>query len=305
MSTRVDVFDPSMARCVVTMRTLEEAERAQAATHETCRSDLGDRRLWVQFSSDPDTVEEEPEVTRQEELWCAAVRDSAALGVPGATLIEDFVTEREELEMLACVDGDERWQRLAKRKVLHYGYAFDYGTRDARETTKPMPAFVNEILTRASALNAPGAGECLDCDQLTVNEYVCGVGIAPHVDTHSAFGASIMSLSLAGRAVMEFRLHEGGDSNEPSERRAILMPPRSLLVLHGEARYRWLHYIPHRKRDALVGEDECETREERRVSFTFRSRREGACACEWPEACDSRAGAAQRLKDREGRGLAS
>ena len=302
---RVDVFDPSMARCVVTMRTLEEAERAQAATHETCRSDLGDRRLWVQFSSDPDTVEEEPEVTKQEELWCAAVRDSASLGVPGATLIEDFATEQEELEMLACVDGDERWQRLAKRKVLHYGYAFDYGTRDANEPTKPMPAFVNEILTRAAALNAPGAGECLDCDQLTVNEYVCGVGIAPHVDTHSAFGATIMSLSLAGRAVMEFRLHEGGDSNEPSERRAILMPPRSLLVLHGEARYRWLHYIPHRKRDALVGEDECETREERRVSFTFRSRREGACACEWPEACDSRAGAAQRLKDREGRGLAS
>jgi len=225
--------------------------------------------------------------------------------VPGATLIEDFVTEQEEVEMLACVDGDERWQRLAKRKVLHYGYAFDYGTRDANEPTKPMPAFVNEILTRASALNAPGAGECLDCDQLTVNEYVCGVGIAPHVDTHSAFGATIMSLSLAGRAVMEFRLHEGGDSTEPSERRAILMPPRSLLVLHGEARYRWLHYIPHRKRDALVGEDECETREERRVSFTFRSRREGACACEWPEACDSRAGAAQRLKDREGRGLAS
>ena len=89
---RVDVFDPSMARCVVTMRTLEEAERAQAATHETCRPDLGDRRLWVQFSSDPDTVEEEPEVAKQEELWCAAVRDSAALGVPGATLIEDFVT---------------------------------------------------------------------------------------------------------------------------------------------------------------------------------------------------------------------
>ena len=83
------------------------------------------------------------------------------------------------------------------------------------------------------------------------------------------------------------------------------MPPRSLLVLHGEARYRWLHYIPHRKRDAIVGEDECEAREERRVSFTFRRRRVGACGCEWPEACDSREGAAQRLKDREGRGLAS
>lgn len=302
----VDVFDPSMARCVVTMRRVDDAIAAQAATHETCRPDLGDRRLWVRFSSDPNAIEDgTPEsAAKQEETWCAATRDSATLGVPGVTLIEDFVTEEEEREMLACVDSDERWQRLAKRRVLHYGYAFDYGTRDARDETSPMPAFVAGLLRRASRCGAPGALESATCDQLTVNEYVCGVGIAPHVDTHSAFGPTILSVSLAGRAVMEFRLHEGGEK-EPRERRAISMPPRSLLVLHGEARYRWLHYIPHRKRDAIVGEDECETREERRVSFTFRRRREGACECEWPDACDSREGAAQRLKDREGRGLAS
>lgn len=301
----VDVFDPSMARCVVTMARVEDAIAAQAATHETCRPDLGDRRLWVRFSSDPNATGGEPESrAKQEETWCAATRDSATLGVPGVTLITDFVTEEEEREMLACVDSDERWQGLAKRRVLHYGYAFDYGTRDARDETSPMPAFVAGLLGRAAACGAPGACESVHCDQLTVNEYVAGVGIAPHVDTHSAFGPTILSLSLAGRAVMEFRLHEGGEK-EPRERRAISMPPRSLLVLHGEARYRWLHYIPHRKRDAIVGEDECEAREERRVSFTFRRRREGACGCEWPEACDSREGDAQRLKDREGRGLAS
>ena len=84
------------------------------------------------------------------------------------------------------------------------------------------------------------------------------------------------------------------------------MPPRSLLVLHGEARYRWLHYIPHRKRDAIVGEDECEAREEREGELHVSAQEGGrACGCEWPEACDSREGAAQRLKDREGRGLAS
>ena len=303
---RVDVFDPSMARCVVTMRRVEDAIAAQAATHETCRPDLGDRRLWVRFSSDPDATDGEPEsAVKQEETWCAATRDSATLGVPGVTLIENFVTEEEEREMLACVDSDERWQRLAKRRVLHYGYAFDYGTRDARDETSPMPAFVAGLLRRASRCGAPGASESATCDQLTVNEYARGVGIAPHVDTHSAFGPTILSVSLAGRAVMEFRLPGEGGEREPRERRAIAMPPRSLLVLHGEARYRWLHYIPHRKRDAIVGEDECETREERRVSFTFRRRREGACGCEWPEACDSRGGAAQRLKDREGRGLAS
>ena len=111
------MFDPSMARCVVTMRRVDDAIAAQAATHETCRPDLGDRRLWVRFSSDPDATDGEPEsAAKQEETWCAATRDSATLGVPGLTLIEDFVTEEEEREMLKCVDSDERWQRLAKRR---------------------------------------------------------------------------------------------------------------------------------------------------------------------------------------------
>lgn len=64
-----------------------------------------------------------------------------------------------------------------------------------------------------------------------MNEYTPGVGLSPHVDTHSAFEGAILSLSLAGGAVMELR--RGG------ERRALLLPARSLLVMGGEARYSW------------------------------------------------------------------
>ena len=42
-------------------------------------------------------------------------------------------------------------------------------------------------------------------DQVTVNEYPPGCGIAPHVDTHSAFTETILSLSLGDRCVIEFR----------------------------------------------------------------------------------------------------
>ncbi len=34
-------------------------------------------------------------------------------------------------------------------------------------------------------------------NQLTINEYIPGQGIAPHIDTHSAFEGAIVSLSLA------------------------------------------------------------------------------------------------------------
>ena len=166
-----------------------------------------------------------------------------------------------------------------------------------------------------------------------MNEYPAGVGLAPHVDTHSAFGPAIFSLSLAGNAVMEFRRLADGEEAEAAEgetsarptvaeRHAVALPRRSMLALAAEARYEWQHYIPHRKRDVVlesgsVSDPDSGSRETlrkvsvprapRRVSLTFRERRdaakEGPCACAWPAACDSRRGAAQRLKRRARPGL--
>ena len=42
-------------------------------------------------------------------------------------------------------------------------------------------------------------------DQVTVNEYLPGQGIAAHVDTHEAFGHTLLSLSLVSGVVMDFR----------------------------------------------------------------------------------------------------
>ncbi|KAL3142945.1 hypothetical protein ABBQ38_003230 [Trebouxia sp. C0009 RCD-2024] len=114
-------------------------------------------------------------------------------------------------------------------------------------------------------------------DQCTVNEYPAGVGLAPHIDTHSAFSGTIASLSLAGPAVIEFR--------RTGESHALLLPPRSLLVMAGPARYCWQHYIPHRKADQVQGT--LLPRATCRMSFTFRQVRGYPCSCQWPEQCDS------------------
>ena len=311
---------------------------------------------------------------KQEAEMCVAVTTSDALrarGVEGVTLLPNFVTEEEEAAILGFLDdreggtgdaGDDargnpigdvvRWQRLAKRRVAHFGFAFDYGTRDAsaRAENSPdgaLPGFCRTILERARAAQdalpegtretGSGFERAPRCDQLTVNEYPAGVGLAPHVDTHSAFGPAIFSLSLAGNAVMEFRkldaeqaeTAEGETRARPTvvERHAIALPRRSMLALAAEARYEWQHYIPHRKRDVVLAtererwdSEEKETREgvktrkpvsvkraPRRVSLTFRERRDaaahGPCACAWPAACDSRRGAAQRLERRARPGL--
>ena len=76
----------------------------------------------------------------------------------------------------------------------------------------------------------------------------------------SVHAGAIASLSLAGPAVMEFR--------QTGESHALFLPPRSLLVMAGQARYCWQHYIPHRKADQVQGT--LLPRAPRRMSFTFR-----------------------------------
>ena len=68
-----------------------------------------------------------------------------------------------------------------------------------------------------------------------------------------------MSLSLSGACIMQFR--------RDGLRKALLLPPRSLLIMAQDARLAWAHYIPHHKADRIGG---LMQPRERRVSLTFR-----------------------------------
>ena len=77
-------------------------------------------------------------------------------------------------------------------------------------------------------------------DQLTANEYTPGVGLSPHVDSHACFHGPIYIVSLEGHTVIEFRKGRAEDPQRPLQRKPLLMPPRSLLIMCGEARLGWL-----------------------------------------------------------------
>ncbi|KAG2679972.1 hypothetical protein I3760_11G076700 [Carya illinoinensis] len=68
-------------------------------------------------------------------------------------------------------------------------------------------------------------------------------------------------------------------------KRAIYLPPWSMLLLSGEARYGWHHNIPHHKIDFV--KDNMIRRGSRRVSFSFRKVKMGPCKCEFSQYCDS------------------
>eukprot|EP00842_Homolaphlyctis_polyrhiza_P004753 jgi/Hompol1/5279/HPOL_004302-RA len=246
---------------------------------------------------------------------------AAAAAIPGLSMRLDFVTADEELELLRAInsnspagpsdssdpsDPKDHWQKLAQRRVQHHGFRFDYPANevdrsafDSLDPRPPLPLWTQPLLDRYASLfplnNRP--------NQLTINHYIPGGGIAPHTDRHSSFLSPIVIISLGSGLVMEFRkaIDRSSDaiiacqSDQPTSRNNaeqafvthnVFLAPRSLVVLDKEARYCWEHAIRPRKMDLVDGKV-IERRE--RFSLTFRNVRDKdapPCDCGSTSLCD-------------------
>lgn len=172
--------------------------------------------------------------------------------VSGLVYLPNYITEAQQRELVATIDLAE-WDTSWDRRRQSYGAAYGQRQSDA----KPIPAWgvaLAERMHRERLCERP-------FDQMLVNEYLPGQGIAMHRD-YDPFDRTVASLSLLAPCVMDFRHIEDG------RREALLLEPRSLLVLHDEARYDWQHGIARRKSDRWLGE---RLPRARRLSVTFRS----------------------------------
>lgn len=176
---------------------------------------------------------------------------------PGAIFPPDFVTAAEEEALLRALDGG-MWSRELKRRVQHFGYRYDYRARKVTAEARlgPLPGWLAPLGRRLAA-ETPFRRMP---DQAIANEYMPGQGIAAHVDCVPCFGGCVASLSLSSPCEMIFRAKD--------DALAFRLPPRSLIVLTGAARYDWTHEIPARKSDPVEGG---RMPRGRRVSLTFRN----------------------------------
>jgi alkylated DNA repair dioxygenase AlkB len=185
--------------------------------------------------------------------------DSAYSAVSGLSLLPDFITEAEERELLSVID-QQPWLTDLQRRVQHYGYRYDY---TARQVTADLylgalPDWLQPLATR---LHCEGLFASSP-DQVIVNDYQPSQGIAPHVDCIPCFGDTIASLSLGSGCLMDFT------HSNTAQKNSLFLSSRSLLMLQGDARYRWQHGIAKRKSDVVDG---FKMQRGRRVSLTFRS----------------------------------
>ncbi|XP_076137661.1 tRNA (carboxymethyluridine(34)-5-O)-methyltransferase alkbh8 [Alosa pseudoharengus] len=223
-------------------------------------------------------------------------RESAELP-PGLVVLEDYVSQEEEACLLQAVDwaADDNAtanKALKHRRVKHYGYEFRYDNNNV-DKDKPLPTGIPPVCDPVLQRCLKDGHISVLPDQLTVNQYESGQGIPPHIDTHSAFEDTILSLSLGAKTVMDFR-HPDGRSV------AVLLPERSLLVMKEESRFLWTHGITPRKFDMVPAHDTegpvamtsdpsnlTLSRRGTRTSLTFRTVRRAPCDCSYPSVCDS------------------
>lgn len=178
--------------------------------------------------------------------------------MPGLIYLPSYISVKEEQELLRNINS-ESWLSDIKRRVQHYGYKYDYKSRriDYSMFLGALPLwaqpFANKLYSEKFINQLP--------DQMIVNEYLPGQGIANHVDCEPCFGETILSISLGSSCVMDFI------NLRTKAKKLILLEPRSLIVLSDEARHFWTHGINARKIDDFKGNQIIRSK---RLSMTFR-----------------------------------
>ena len=178
----------------------------------------------------------------------------------GADYQPYFINRQEEKELIAAIDH-QHWIKDLRRRVQHYGYRYDYKKRMLTENDRigDLPSWVLPICKR---LVEQGVFQ-KHPDQLIVNEYQPGQGIAPHTD-RNCFGSVVASISLGSDCMMNIFPDPKNKKNAFS----IVLQHQSLLVLCGMARDKWLHGISPKKTDT---QDGSKIPRSRRISLTFRT----------------------------------
>lgn len=195
---------------------------------------------------------------KQSELFDEKALDVHKPDIIGLQYIHDFIDAETETTLIQTIDA-QPWLADLKRRVQHYGWRYDYKARNVTSELR-IGALPDWLQCYAVKLQQEKLFHETP-DQVIINEYLPGHGISAHIDCVPCFAETIVSLSLGSPCLMDFTHGKTG------EKSSILLEPRSLLVLTGDARYVWQHAIASRKTDRYQGQVIQRTR---RLSLTFR-----------------------------------
>jgi alkylated DNA repair dioxygenase AlkB len=163
---------------------------------------------------------------------------------------KEFISEKEEKEIVGFLtESKVKWNTDLSRRTLHFGYRYGYyGNGNALEKVDDIPEIFAKIIKRIIT------NKLMDkADQLIVNEYLPGQGIAPHTDNIIYFDDNIATISLNSDYIMNFTLTSDSETSDSETKEHLLLERRSLLLMRGDLRYKWKHSIAKRKTETING----------------------------------------------------
>lgn len=176
--------------------------------------------------------------------------------LPGLFLYPDFIDEAREQQLLNEIDS-QIWIVDYLRRLQYYGYRNEL---DKPYDLIPFPISIPPLMFQLSQELVKQGILLLQPDQVIINEYVPGEGIKPHKD-RAYYENQICGVNLGSDCVMRFIK---GKNEEVID---IEIPRRSVYIMQDDARKKWKHAIPPRKKDKIDGNVK---HRERRVSITYR-----------------------------------
>jgi alkylated DNA repair dioxygenase AlkB len=184
---------------------------------------------------------------------------SPAAAPPGLLYVPELITREQERATLDWLAASSAWQevrfrgQVARRRVLSFGAR--YVTQGRRvEPAPPLPAelcgmrdrMVDAACARLGSALALAGRTAADFALCTVLRYAPGAGIGWHTD-NAIFGPTVLALSLGSAARLQLRHGHGGRDADGHDAGAppydLVLAPRSLFVLAGEARALWKHRL--------------------------------------------------------------
>ena len=180
--------------------------------------------------------------------------------VPGLHFVEGFLTPEEHAHCVHRIDAAEgEWRNDLSRRVQHYGWRYDYKAR-AITPDMHLGALPDWLANVAQKLyDETGLFDRVP-EQVIVNEYLPGQGIATHID-HPGFGPTVCMVSLLDDWEMDF-------SENWKDKMPALLQKGSSVLLTGPARSAWQHGIAPRKSELM---ENGRRDRKRRLSMTFRT----------------------------------
>ncbi len=180
---------------------------------------------------------------------------------PGLTQdIEEWFADDDTQAGLFPVSNAQGKSSINSRRVLHFGWKYNYSTGGVHERAPDLP-FILFVLRKQIErvwVDAPPEFSVKSLDQCIVNQYQPGQGIGAHIDSNS-YGDFIVCFTFGNGREMEFTR---GD-----EKYMMYTTPRSMYVMSGESRSEWKHQMRPRKVDTVNGK---RVPREESFSVTFR-----------------------------------